>query len=123
MPVSSSDHELFTFGQFTLDIDRGTLLRSGVELKLRPKSYEVLRFLVAHPGRLIDKHELLDAVWGHVIVTDGSITQCLIDIRRALDEGLACSSSEKGPLRIAFPHKVLDAWFPQLFTDLPVQEP
>lgn len=86
MPVSSSDHELFTFGQFTLDIDRGTLLRSGVELKLRPKSYEVLRFLVAHPGRLIDKHELLDAVWGHVIVTDGSITQCLIDIRRALDD-------------------------------------
>ncbi|RPJ35416.1 MAG: Fic family protein [Verrucomicrobiaceae bacterium] len=44
-------------------------------------------------------------------------------IRRALDEELVCSSSEKGPLRIAFPHKVLDAWFPQLFTDLPVQEP
>lgn len=43
-------------------------------------------------------------------------------IRRALDEELVCSSSEKGPLRIAFPHKVLDAWFPQLFTDLPVQE-
>ena len=43
-------------------------------------------------------------------------------IRRAIDEGLVCSPSEKGPLRIAFPHKVLDAWFPQLFTDLPVQE-
>ena len=44
-------------------------------------------------------------------------------IRRALDEELVFSPSEKGPLRIAFPHKVLDAWFPQLFTDLPVQEP
>lgn len=44
-------------------------------------------------------------------------------IRRALEEELVCSSSEKGPLRIAFPHKVLDAWFPQLFTDLPVHEP
>ena len=44
-------------------------------------------------------------------------------IRRAIDEELVCSSTEKGPLRIAFPHKVLDAWFPQLFTDLPVQEP
>lgn len=43
--------------------------------------------------------------------------------RRALDEELVFSPSEKGPLRIAFPHKVLDAWFPQLFTDLPVQEP
>ena len=44
-------------------------------------------------------------------------------IRRALDEELVSSPSEKGPLRIAFPHKVLDTWFPQLFTDLPVQEP
>jgi hypothetical protein len=43
-------------------------------------------------------------------------------IRRALAEELVCSSSEKGPLRIAFRHRVLDAWFPQLFTDLPVQD-
>ena len=47
-------------------------------------------------------------------------TAARVIIRRALDEELVCSSSEKGPLRIAFPHQVLDAWFPQLFTDLPV---
>ena len=47
-------------------------------------------------------------------------TAARVIIRRALKEELVCSSSEKGPLRIAFPHKVLDAWFPQLFTDLPV---
>jgi len=41
-------------------------------------------------------------------------------IRRALDEGLVGSSSEKGPLRIAFPNKVVDSYFPQLFTGLPV---
>lgn len=49
-------------------------------------------------------------------------TAARVIIRRALDEGLVRSSSEKGPLRIAFPHQVLDAWFPQLFTDLPVQD-
>jgi Fic family protein len=41
-------------------------------------------------------------------------------IRRALDEGLVSSSSEKGPLCIAFPNKVVDSYFPLLFTDLPV---
>lgn len=50
-------------------------------------------------------------------------TAARVIIRRALDEELVRSSSEKGPLSIAFPHKVLDAWFPQLFTDLPAQEP
>lgn len=49
-------------------------------------------------------------------------TAARVIIRRALDDELICSPSEKGPLRIAFPHKVLDAWFPQLFTDLPVQD-
>jgi Fic family protein len=49
-------------------------------------------------------------------------TAARVVIRRALAEELVCSSSEKGPLRIAFPHRVLDAWFPQLFTDLPVQD-
>jgi len=47
-------------------------------------------------------------------------TASRVIIRRALDEGLICSSSEKGPLRIAFPYKVVDSCFPLLFTDLPV---
>lgn len=50
-------------------------------------------------------------------------TASRVIIRRALDEGLVGSSSEKGPLRIAFPSKVVDYYFPLLFTDLPVDEP
>ncbi len=40
----------------------------------------------------------------------------------ALSEGLAQTPSPKGPLRIAFPAKVLDAYFPRLFLDLPYGE-
>ena len=40
-------------------------------------------------------------------------------VRRALSEELIQSPSPKGPLRIAFPNKVVDSYFPQLFTDLP----
>ena len=39
--------------------------------------------------------------------------------RMGLDEGLLQSPTPKGPLRIAFPAKVLDAYFPRLFLDLP----
>jgi Fic family protein len=41
-------------------------------------------------------------------------------IRKALEEGLVLTSSEKGPLRIAFPNKVVEYYFPLLFTDQPV---
>lgn len=88
MPVRAADHRRYTFGECTLDVDRGAVDRAGVEVKLRPKSFEVLRYLVEHAGRLVGKDELISAVWGRVVVTDGSLTQCIVDIRRAVgDDG------------------------------------
>jgi hypothetical protein len=40
-------------------------------------------------------------------------------IRTALADGLIKSPSEKGALQIAFPSKVVETYFPKLFTDLP----
>ena len=79
---------VYEFGAFRLDTARGGLLRDGVEVHLRPKSLQVLEYLVANAGRLVTRRELMDAVWGQAVVTDDSLTQCLIDIRRALgDDG------------------------------------
>jgi TolB-like protein/DNA-binding winged helix-turn-helix (wHTH) protein/Flp pilus assembly protein TadD len=79
-------HRSYSFGDYALDLDRGALLRNGVDVRLRPKSYEVLRVLVERHGALVTKDELFDAVWGRTIVTEGSITQCLIEIRRAIGD-------------------------------------
>jgi TolB-like protein/DNA-binding winged helix-turn-helix (wHTH) protein/thioredoxin-like negative regulator of GroEL len=76
----------YAFGEFTLDVARGALRRGGNDVKLRRQSFEVLRYLVEHQGRLVTKRELLDSVWGGTVVTDGSLTQCLIDVRRALGD-------------------------------------
>ena len=77
---------VYRFESFTLDVNRGTLSRAGEEVSLRPKAYAVLCYLVEHNGRLIAREELLDAVWGDAVVTDGVLTQCLINIRKALDD-------------------------------------
>jgi adenylate cyclase len=79
-----NDHAYFW--EFKLDTARGGLLLAGAEIKLRPKSYAVLCHLVERAGRLVSKEELLHAVWGHASVTEGALTQCLIDIRRALGD-------------------------------------
>ena len=42
--------------------------------------------------------------------------------RLGLTEGLLSTPTPKGPLHIAFPAKVLDAYFPRLFLDLPIDE-
>jgi len=45
----------------------------------------------------------------------------LVAARLGLEAGFFTSPSPKGPLRIAFPEKALDAYFQQLFLDLPVE--
>ncbi len=74
------------FAGFTLDLDRGALVSAGSEIPLRPKSFEVLRYLVEHHGHLASQQELLDEVWGDLIVTEDSLRQCITDIRRALGD-------------------------------------
>jgi len=76
----------FRFGKFTLDVGRGELLRDGAEVRIRPKSFDVLRYLVEHHGMLVSRDELLDSVWAGAVVTEDAVTQCLIDIRKALGD-------------------------------------
>ena len=85
-PTLQTTPSAYRFGQFTLDLARGCLLRAGEEIKLRPKVYEALKFLVENPGRLIGKQELIQAVWPDSFVTDDSLVQCAVELRRALED-------------------------------------
>jgi DNA-binding winged helix-turn-helix (wHTH) protein/Tfp pilus assembly protein PilF len=79
-------HLTFSFDRFTLDIDRGVLLKGGGEVPLRPKTFDVLVYLVTHRGQLVSRKALLNAVWGGVVVTEDSVAQCLLEIRKALGD-------------------------------------
>jgi len=85
-PRNSYVPEILSFADFTLDIRRGSLLRNGQEIQLRPKSYQTLKYLVENPGRILAKDELMQAVWPDSFVTDDSLVQCLRDVRRALGD-------------------------------------
>ena len=79
-------HRGFLFGEFTLDTDRGELIRDGELVKIRPKSFDVLRYLAGRQGKLVGRDELLDSIWAGTVVTEDAVTQCLIDIRKALGD-------------------------------------
>ena len=76
----------YQFGEFTLDLAKGCVLKGGQELKLRPKVFETLKFFVENPGRLVGKQELMEAVWPDAFVTDDSLVQCMLELRRALSD-------------------------------------
>jgi pimeloyl-ACP methyl ester carboxylesterase/DNA-binding winged helix-turn-helix (wHTH) protein len=72
------------FDIYTLDLQCCSLLRGSEEIQLRPKSFDVLRYLAEHAGQLVSKEELIQAIWPDVSVTEDSVVQCISDIRTAL---------------------------------------
>ena len=76
----------YRFGDYKLDLEGGFLLRGDEEVALRAKSFEVLTYLVERHGRLVTKTELIEGVWRDAAVTDNSLAQCLVEIRRALGD-------------------------------------
>ena len=79
-------HNTRSFDGFTLDLSRGCLLRGTEEIKLQPKPFGALAYLIANPGRLIEKAELIQVLWPDTAVTDDSLVQCIGDVRRALGD-------------------------------------
>ena len=77
---------VYRFGPFALDTNRGVLTENGADVPLRPKSFEVLHYMLVHQGMLATKEQLFDAVWPDVVVTPDSINQCIIEIRKALGD-------------------------------------
>src|SRR5256714_287866 len=82
--MQTLSHQIRCFDGFTVDLTRGCLLRGTKEIKLRPKPFDALKYLVENPGRLISKTELIGVIWPDTAVTDDSLVQCLMEVRRAL---------------------------------------
>lgn len=94
-----SDATLIRFAGFTLDAERGVLRRDQApETVLRPKTLELLLLLLRNTGRVVTRAEILDTIWPDVHVTDDSITQCVVELRRALgaDAGLLKTIPRRG---------------------------
>jgi DNA-binding response OmpR family regulator len=52
-------------GDLTVDLAGHRLLRDGVSVPLKPKVFELLAFLLLHPGQVISREQLLEQVWGY----------------------------------------------------------
>jgi adenylate cyclase len=86
--ASGAQSFLYRFRGFTLDLGRGTLSSAdGTEIRLRAKSFALLRFLVENSGRLVPREEIMEVLWPGIFVTDDNISQCVRDIRGALRTG------------------------------------
>jgi predicted ATPase len=75
------------FAPFRLDPANGQLWCGDSEVRLRRKTFEVLRYLLENPAQLVTKGALLDAVWPQIAVSDAMPAICVRELRKALGDG------------------------------------
>lgn len=73
-----------SFDSFELDESNARLTRAGQPVPLAPKALALLCELARHPGQLVTKEALLDAVWGHQYVSESNLKTTISEVRAAL---------------------------------------
>src|SRR5215204_7609611 len=81
-----SSKKVINFPPFRFDILNQRLYRDSEYIALRAKTSAVLRYLLEHPGQLVKKNELLDAVWVDTAVGDAVLKVSIRELREALQD-------------------------------------
>jgi DNA-binding response OmpR family regulator len=56
---------LIRAGKLEVDLERHEVRHEQAKVQLRPKEFDLLTLLARHPGRVFQRSELLDLVWGY----------------------------------------------------------
>ncbi|MBL7215120.1 MAG: response regulator transcription factor [Phycisphaerae bacterium] len=78
--------EIYTFGEYTLNIPSRTLMSNEQEINLSPKEFKLLDYFVKNAGRALTRDTLLNAVWGYNnFVTSRSVDRCVTTLRNKIE--------------------------------------
>jgi non-specific serine/threonine protein kinase len=99
---------VYEFGEFRFEPANVRLLRRGAIVHAEPKALQVLAVLIGAAGNLVERDALLDNVWGRIVVTPGTLTRLIAELRRLLEDDPA------EPRYIATVHTRGYRWIAQL---------
>ena len=84
--MSSGAKTVYRFGPFMVDPAEHQLTRDGVGVALPPKAFDTLLEFVRNSGHLLEKRELMTAIWPDSFVEEVNLAQSVSMLRKALGE-------------------------------------
>ncbi|SDZ54113.1 two-component system, OmpR family, response regulator [Asanoa ishikariensis] len=88
--VSAREEAVLTVGDLTLDEDSHEVRRAGTLIALTATEFELLRFLMRNPRRVLSKAQILDRVWNYDFGGQANVVELYISyLRKKIDAGNA----------------------------------
>ncbi len=79
--LASTDSNTLYVGDLLIDRARGQVMRGEDVLNLTPTEFRLLTFMAQHPNQILNRNQILDAVWGYE--TDPDSEQIVkVNVRR-----------------------------------------
>ena len=69
--TEAGNNELITVGDLTINRAEYKIVKNGEEIMLPRKEFELLYLLASQPGRVFNREEIMDRVWGDDVVVGG----------------------------------------------------
>lgn len=84
----ASTSSVLTVGDLTLDEDSREVVRDGHEISLTATEFELLRYLMRNPRRVLSKAQILDRVWNYDFGGQANVVELYISyLRKKIDAG------------------------------------
>ncbi len=85
---ATTQHNVLSVGDLTLDEDSHEVHRAGDELMLTATEFELLRFMMRNPRRVLSKAQILDRVWNYDFGGQANVVELYISyLRKKVDAG------------------------------------
>ena len=86
--VRADATNVITVGELSLDEDSHEVNRGGAEIMLTATEFELLRFLMRNPKRVLSKAQILDRVWHYDFGGQANVVELYISyLRKKIDTG------------------------------------
>ena len=82
----SSSSTLYIFGEFEFNPPESRLTRNGLPIPISKKALQTLSVLIQRSGHLVEKSELINAVWGDAFVEEGNLVVVISMLRKILGD-------------------------------------
>jgi two-component system OmpR family response regulator len=83
-----TDAAVLSVGDLVMDEDAREVTRGGVVVELSPTEFELLRYLMRNPRRVLSKAQILDRVWSYDFGGQAHVVELYISyLRRKIDVG------------------------------------
>ena len=76
----------YCFDDVVINCRDFSVVKSAQKKTLTPRAFDVLRYLIEHSHRVVEKSELFEQVWKEKFVTDNALTRTVTEIRHALGD-------------------------------------